>query len=112
MLIILKHFYQKTREGNFYTIFCPKMFQYPHIVYYQRTLLQSLGEDRFYFFFSSSDTKKIHHLLGCHASGINSSFNSFFSALRFSNLICLTKKAVLTREKIKTNGLTKAFLTS
>ena len=39
-------------------------------------------------FFSSSDTYQSHHLLGCHATCINSSFNSFLSALRF----CLTKK--------------------
>ena len=43
-------------------------------------------------FFSSSDTQKFHHLLGSHTIGINSSFNSFLSALCFSNLICLTKK--------------------
>ena len=42
-------------------------------------------------FFSSSDTHQSHHLLGCPPTGINSSFNSFLSALRFSNLICQTK---------------------
>ena len=42
-------------------------------------------------FFSSSDTQKSHHLLGCHAIGINFSFNSFLGVLRFSNLIYLTK---------------------
>ena len=52
-------------------------------------------------FFSSSDMHQTHHLLGCHATGINSSYNSFLGALRFSNLICQDKKAVLTRKKIK-----------
>ena len=53
-----------------------------------------------------------HHLLGCHATGITSSFNSFLSALHFSNLVCLIKKAALTREKIKRNMLyKKAVLT-
>ena len=28
-------------------------------------------------YFSSSDIQKFHHLLGCHAISINSSFNSF-----------------------------------
>ena len=43
-------------------------------------------------FLSSSDMQKFHHLLGCHAIGINSSLISFLITLRFSNLICLTKK--------------------
>ena len=35
----------------------------------------------------SSGTQKFRHLLGYHAIGINSSFSSFLSALRFSNFI-------------------------
>ena len=46
-------------------------------------------------FCSSSDKHQSHHLFGCHATGINYSFNSFLRALRFSNLICQDKKAVL-----------------
>ena len=34
-------------------------------------------------FFSSSDTHQSQHLLECHATGINSSFNSVLSALPF-----------------------------
>ena len=49
---------------------------------------------------------QFHHLLECHATGINSSFNSFLGALLFSNLVCLVK-AVLTRQKIKRNMLDK-----
>ena len=45
-----------------------------------------------FFFFDLPGRAKILHLLGCHAIGINSSFNSFLSALRFSYLTCLTKK--------------------
>ena len=58
-------------------------------------------------FFSSSDTHQSHHLLGCHATGINSSLNSFLSALRLSNLICQDKNVALTREKIKRKMLDK-----
>ena len=43
-------------------------------------------------FFSSFGMQKSNHLLGCHSIGIYTSFNSFLSVLRFSNLICLTKK--------------------
>ena len=50
---------------------------------------------------------QFHHLLECHATGINSSFNSFLGALHFSNLICFDKRAVLTRQKIKRNILDK-----
>ena len=38
--------------------------------------------------------QKFHDLLGCHAIGINSSFNSFLSDLRFSNLICQAKSLI------------------
>ena len=40
-------------------------------------------------FFLSSHMDQSHHPLGRHATGINSSLNSFLSSLRFSNLICL-----------------------
>ena len=48
-----------------------------------RTLLQLLNKHWIYFFFSSSHTQKIYHLLGCLAIGINSSFNSFFKNFAF-----------------------------
>ena len=35
---------------------------------------------------SHPKTQEFHPLLGCHVIGINSSFNSFLCALRFSNL--------------------------
>ena len=46
-------------------------------------------------FFSSSDTQQSHHLLGCHAIGINFSFNYFLSVLPFSNLICPAKSLII-----------------
>ena len=71
----------------------------------------------YFFFFSYSGMQKFHHLLECHATSINSLFNSFLSALSFSNLICqaksltifyrLRKKAVLITLKIKTVWLIK-----
>ena len=57
--------------------FSLKMFQYLHIAYYQHTLLQPLSKNRFYFFFLISWHTKLHHLLGCHAIGINSSLVFF-----------------------------------
>ena len=95
VLNILKCFHEKIRHENSYTIFCPKMFQYLHIVclvmhdadfYNLSVKISSIS------FFSSSDTQKFHHLLGCQAIGINSSLIVFLSALHFSNYICLTKK--------------------
>ena len=53
-------------------------------------LLVKIG---FISFYSSPDTQKLHHLLGCHATGINSSF-IFLRALRFSNLICQAKSLI------------------
>ena len=50
-------------------------------------------------FLSSSDMKKLHHLLACHAIRINSSFNCFLSALRFSNLIRFIKKLFKLEKK-------------
>ena len=40
---------------------------------------------------SSFDMRKFHHLLGCHPGRINSSFNSFLSALMF-NIDMLSRK--------------------
>ena len=65
-----------------------KRFQYFPSVYYRCTLYNSPINIRYISFFSCSDTHQFHHLLGCNATGINSSFNSFLSALCFSNLIC------------------------
>ena len=42
-------------------------------------------------FFSSSNMHQSHNLFGCHAAGMNSSFNSSLSALPFSNLVCQAK---------------------
>ena len=42
-------------------------------------------------FLSSSDMLHSHHLLGCHTTGINPSFNSFLSALHFSTLVSQAK---------------------
>ena len=53
------------------------MFQYPHIVYYRRTLLQPLSKNRFCFFFLTSDMQNFNNLLGYHAMGSNSSFIFF-----------------------------------
>ena len=47
-------------------------------------------------FFSSSDTLNIHNFLRCYAIDINSSFNLFLSALRFSNLLCQEKSLIWT----------------
>ena len=57
-------------------------------------------------FFSSSDTHQSHHLLGCHATGVNPSF-IFFKCLAFFKFNMLDKKAVLIRLKIKTSCYTK-----
>ena len=55
----------------------PKIFQYLHIVYYRCTLLQPLHKNWFCFFFLIFWNAKFHHLLGCHAIGINSSLIFF-----------------------------------
>ena len=52
-------------------------------------------------FSSSSGKYQSHHPFGYHATGIISSLMVFLSSSRFSNLICLTKNAVLIRLKIK-----------
>ena len=69
-----------------------KMFQYPHIVYYRRTLLQPLSKNRFYFFFLIFWHAKIHHLLGCHAIVINSSL-IFFKGFPFFKFNIPKKKS-------------------
>ena len=68
-----------------------EMFQYPPIVYYRRTLYNSSINIGSISFFLSTDTRQSHHLLGCHVTSMNSSFNSFLRALRFSDLICQVK---------------------
>ena len=45
-------------------------------------------------FSSSFDMQQFHHLLRNHATSINSSFNSFLSALLFSSLICQAKSLI------------------
>ena len=52
-------------------------------------------------FSSSSGMYQSHHPFGYHATGIISSLMVFLSSSCFSNLICLTKNAVLIRLKIK-----------
>ena len=52
------------------------------ILYYRRTLLQ-LFKRHWIFFFSSSDTLKSYHLLGCHATNINFLFNPFLNVFFF-----------------------------
>ena len=71
--------------------FVSKCDKVPPIVYYHKHFHNysiNVGSNSF---FSSSDTRQSHHLLECHARGINSSFNSFSSALRFLNLIRQSK---------------------
>ena len=84
-------------------------------------ILKALGKNRFYFFFSSSDMQKIHHLLGCSAIDINSSSNFFFKFFAFSNLICQdfyrlqlktissTKKLYWLEKKLKQHVWKKVF---
>ena len=45
ILNCFKYFDQKKSDN-----FCPKMFQYPHIIYYQRTFLQLLSKNWFCIF--------------------------------------------------------------
>ena len=74
--------------------FCPKMFQYLHIIYFRHilkaflplpkrfyTYFYKFSKNQFYSFFSSSDTPKSHHAFGYHAAGINSLLISFLNAL-------------------------------
>ena len=78
------------------------MFQYPQFVYFFYNSSINIGSISF---FSSSDMHHSHHLFGCHATGINSSFNSFFKCFTLFKFNMLDKKAVLTRGKIKRNML-------
>ena len=60
--------------------------------------------------FSHLLTHQSHYLFGCHARSINSSL-IFFKYLTFFKFSMLDNKAVLNREKTKTNILDKkAFL--
>ena len=43
----------------------------------------SRPSNQLYFFYSSSNMQKSHHLLGCHATGITSSLIFSLSALRW-----------------------------
>ena len=63
-----------------------KMFQHPHFAYYQNIFQNSSLSIESISFFSSSGTHQSHHLFGCHATGINSSFNFFkgFVLFKFS----------------------------
>ena len=88
-------------------IFCPKMFQYPNAVYYERALLQSLSKNRWYFFFLIFWHAKNPPSFGMQCYWHYLFTYLFLSALRFSKLICLTKNAVLIRLEIKTICLTK-----
>ena len=60
----------------------------------------------FISFFAFSESHKFHHLLGCYATGINSS-PIFFMRFTFFKFNMIEKNAVLTIEKIKTICLTK-----
>ena len=83
-------------------IFCAKMTRYSQrILNYSKSLSQNfpiLSNCILLMysisFLSSSDMQTYHHLQGCQATSINFSFNSFLSALRFSNLICQAKSLI------------------
>ena len=60
------------------------------------TLKALLSKNRFYFFFSffsSSNMQKFHHLLGCHAIGINLSLMFFFKFFAFSKFNMSSQKS-------------------
>ena len=80
------------------------MIQHPKF-YNSSTNIESIS------IFSYSDTHQSHHFLGWHATNNNYPFNYFLSFLHFTNLVCLTKKAVLTREKNNNMLVKKAVLT-
>ena len=84
-LNIFKHFDQKILQENSYTIFVPKCFNTPTLYTIDAHFYNPSQKIGFISFSSSSDTQKFHHLLGWHATGINSSFNSFLSDFRFSD---------------------------
>ena len=54
-----------------------KYFNTPHLYTTDPSFYNSSINIVSLSFYSSSDTHQSHHLLGCHATGINSSFNSF-----------------------------------
>ena len=68
-----------------------KYFNIPHLYTTDANFYSSSINIGSISFFASSDTHQSHHLLRCHAAGINSSLISFLSALHFSNLVCLLK---------------------
>ena len=91
----------KIRQENSYTIFCPKMCQYPPVYPTNTHLSNSSRNIGSISFFSLSDMHQSHHLLECYTTGINFSHNSFLSSLRFLNLIWLTKKLSWLDWKLK-----------
>ena len=79
-------------------IFCAKMTRYSQnffelyqgfvakrsntsILYTTHALKALLRKNWFNFFFLMLCMQKFHHFLGCHTTSIDSSFNSFLSAL-------------------------------
>ena len=70
------------------SILCSKMFQYFHIIYIKRLI----SKNRFYFF-SSYDMQKFHHLLRCHDIGINSTAIYFLNALRLLEFTMQSQKS-------------------
>ena len=73
-------------------IFWTEMFPYFQIVLFWCILLCKIGSIFFSSFFRHP---KFHHFLECHTTNIDSSFNSFLSALYFSNLICQAKSLTI-----------------
>ena len=63
----------KIREEKLYQVFVSK-YPYTLKLYTLKALLNKIGSIPF---FSSSDMQKFHHLLRCHAIGINSSLIFF-----------------------------------
>lgn len=63
-------------------------FNTTHLYNTDANLYNSSINTESFSFFSSSDTRQSQNLLGCHTTGINSSFDSFLSVLRFPNLVC------------------------
>ena len=105
---------------NIYIYIQIYIYKYNIYMYYRRTLQKNVSvplyrilcstDTHFYdsstniviiSFSSSSGMYQSHHPFGYHATGIISSLMVFLSSSCFSNLICLTKNAVLIRLKIK-----------
>ena len=91
-------------------MFCPKMFQYLHIVYcilpyIVYSILYTI--DAHFFsptlktgsisFFSSSYMQEFHLLWGCHAIGINSSLILFFAFFAFFKFNMPSQKSDMNR---------------